>query len=344
VAARPSDPVLFTLPIVLLVVVVIAVVVRLDRDDARHGDAASDVPSASLTVPSATPADRGTPDSAGTPPGAPPSTPPSATSSVCVHDDKTSRLTVLTFNIHSARAGDGSVHLSTIADELRRWRADVVLLQEVDRGRAWTGRVDMPSVLAKALGASWTFGANVRRSATNEYGTAILSRFPIVASRNVSLPAPPGTQQRGLLAATIDVDGTRVSVYDTHLENTSSRARLLQMRAITRVLAADRRPMVLGGDLNSRPGSPVLHLATQQLRDTWRAVGVGPGYTHSRLSPRTRIDYLLHSDGRDADLEPVAASVLRSGVSDHWAVRAGYRLVSRSGEICVPVLGSGDLP
>lgn len=337
---------LFTLPVVLLVVVVIAVVMRLDRDDtALGGDAASDVPTASLAVPSATPTDRGTAGSpTTTPPSTPPSAPSGAASTVCVEDDEASRLSVLTFNIHSARAADGSVHLTAIAGELRRWRADVVLLQEVDRGRAWTGRVDMPAVLAKALGTDWTFGSNVRRSATNEYGTAILSRFPIVASRNVSLPAPPGTQQRGLLAATLDVDGTKVSVYNTHLENTSRAARLLQMRAITRVLADDPRPMVLGGDLNSRPGSPVLDLARQQLHDTWPAVGLGPGYTHSRLSPRTRIDYLLHDDGQDADLEPVAATVLRSGVSDHWAVRAGYRLISGSGEVCVPLLDGDDLP
>jgi endonuclease/exonuclease/phosphatase family metal-dependent hydrolase len=339
VAERNADSVWVTLPVVLLIAVVIAAVVKLAHDDnARDAAApAPTAPAASRTVPSATPADRGTPDSSG-------STPPSATSTVCVDSDEATRLHVLTFNIHSARDADGSVHLATITEEIRRWRADVVLLQEVDRGRAWTGRVDMPATLADALGTSWTFGANVRRSPTNQYGTAILSRFPITDSRNVPLPAPPGTQQRGLLAATIDVKGTEVSVYNTHLEHTSRVARLQQMRVIAEVIAEDPRPMVLGGDLNSRPGSPVHVLAGRYLTDTWPAVGLGPGYTHSARNPRSRIDYLMHADGQDAGLEPVDAMVLRSGISDHWAVRAGYRLVSDSGEVCVPILSGGDLP
>ncbi|GAB6983953.1 endonuclease/exonuclease/phosphatase family protein [Nocardioides pyridinolyticus] len=340
-AERDAESVWVTVPIVLLLAVVIAAVVKLAHDDnardAAPGAGPSARSSAPVAVQSATPADRGTPGSAG-------STPPSATSTVCVDSDEATRLHVMTFNIHSARAADGSVRLSTITEEIRRWRADVVLLQEVDRGRDWTGRVDMPATLAEALGTSWTFGANVRRSATNQYGTAILSRFPITDSRNVPLPAPPGTQQRGLLGATIDVNGTEVSVYNTHLEHTSSAARLQQMRVITQVLASDPRPMVLGGDLNSRPGSPVMDLATRQLTDTWPEVGRGPGYTHSARNPRSRIDYLLHDGGEDADLVSVDAIVLRSGVSDHWAVRAGYRLVSDSGEICVPLLGGDDLP
>lgn len=219
-----------------------------------------------------------------------------------------------------------------------------MLLQEVDRGRAWTGRVDMPAVLAEHLGSTWTFGANTRRSPTNELGNATLSRFPITDSRNVPLPGPPGTQPRGLLAATIDVGGTEVSVYNTHLENTSRAARLVQMRVVARVLADDQRPTILGGDLNSGPDSPVLATARRVASDTWPEAGLGPGYTHSARAPRVRIDYLMYDDGGDTDLEPVDAVVLRSAVSDHWALRADYRLVTDSGEVCVPLLDGDDLP
>lgn len=337
VTEQRSDSVWVTLPVLLLIAVLIAAVVKLAQDDNAQDTAPEARPTSSAPLPSATPADRGTPDSAG-------SVPPTATSTVCVDSDEATRLHVLSFNMRSARAGDGSVHLATIAQEIRRWRADVVLLQEVDRGRAWTGGVDMPAVLADALGTSWTFGANVRRSATNQYGTAILSRFPITDSRNVPLPAPPGTQQRGLLAATLDVNGVEVSVYNTHLEHTSEAARIQQMRTITGVIDDDPRPMVLGGDLNSRPGSTVHGLASRYLTDTWSAVGIGPGYTHSARNPRSRIDYLMHADGDDAQLAPVDATVLRSAISDHWAVRAGYRLVSDSAEVCVPLLGGDDLP
>lgn len=336
-AEQERDSALVTLAIVLLLIVVVAAVAKLARDDGSP-EAGPDVPQASVSVPTGTPADRATPTEG------PDSSPPNPTSTACVSTDTSSRLDVMSFNIHSARASDGSVRFDTIADEIARWDADVVLLQEVDRGRDWTGRLDMPAVLAERLGTSWTFGANVRRSATNEYGTAILSRFPIVESRNVPLPAPPGTQQRGLLSATLDVDGTEMSVYNTHLEHTSSAARVLQMRTITRVLAADDRPLVLGGDLNAAPGSAVHSMALRHTSDTWTAAGTGPGYTVSARNPRIRIDYLLYGDGEGADLEPVGATVLRSAVSDHWAVHAGYRLVTDSDEICVPLLDGDDLP
>ncbi|MGB0099771.1 MAG: endonuclease/exonuclease/phosphatase family protein [Nocardioides sp.] len=344
-ASKGTDSVLLTIPIVLLVVVVAGVLVKLSDDE--EPVSAPPVPSASFSVPSGTPAD-GSPRPSGPPTatsqGGPGSTPPSATSTVCVADDQRTRFSVLTFNIHSARAYDGTVRLATVAEEIARWDADVVLLQEVDRGREWTGRVDMPAVLAKQLDMSWTFGANVRRSATNQYGTAILSRFPIVDSRNVPLPAPPGTQQRGLLAATLDVDGTEVGVYDTHLENTSRVARLQQMRTIAKILRADQRPTILGGDLNAFPDSSVLATARGFAQDTWSAVGSGPGYTASARDPRNRIDYLLYDGGDTADLDPTRAVVLRSAVSDHLALWAAYRLVTRAGEICVPVLDDESLP
>jgi endonuclease/exonuclease/phosphatase family metal-dependent hydrolase len=185
---------------------------------------------------------------------------------------------------------------------------------------------------------AWAFGANVRRSAANSYGTAILSRYPIESYRNTPLPAPPGTQQRGLLRATIVVNGVRMSVYGTHLENTSATARLLQARAIAPIVRADPLPKVFGGDLNSRPGSPVLDTIDGVAHDTWAAVGVGAGLTHPDAIPRIRIDYLMYADGSTADLTPLGMDVLPSHVSDHRAVRAAYRLTAGQGDVCVPVL------
>jgi endonuclease/exonuclease/phosphatase family metal-dependent hydrolase len=264
--------------------------------------------------------------------------PPTATASRCVAVHQRTRLTVVTFNIHSARAQDGALELDPIARALAAWRPDVVLLQEVDRGRVWSDRVDMPAALADRLHMTWTFGVNVRRSATNEYGTAILSRYPILRAHNVRLPRPPGTQQRGLLHATIDAHGILVSVYGTHLENGSPEARLQQIRTIAPILAADPRPEFLGGDLNTGPTSPVASMARSVLTDTWQAVGVGQGDTVPARAPDARIDYLLYRGGSGVDIRPLRAQVLPRVVSDHRAVRASYRLSTGGAPVCVPVL------
>lgn len=352
---RMGDAVAVAVPVVVLLAAAAVGVVVIARQDTPPPAQAPAAPlptsQTQSGTPSGTPADRGSPAGLRRSPSAERSHPvrrspspsplpdlPTATSSICVARHKHLELTVVTFNIHSARARDGSVHLDAIANELARWQPDVVLLQEVDRGRAWTGRVDMPAVLGDRLGMVWTFGANVRRSATNQYGTAILSRFPIVASRNVPLPAPRGTQQRGLLSATVDVRGIRVDVYDTHLENTSRAARVQQMRAIAPILRADPRPKLFGGDLNSVPSSTVLSIARSLLTDTWPGVGAGAGYTAPGAHPRLRIDHLLYAGGAGVEMAPVAARVLPSSVSDHRAVRATYRLSAEGSEICVPDL------
>ncbi|MBZ5737291.1 endonuclease/exonuclease/phosphatase family protein [Nocardioides mangrovi] len=264
----------------------------------------------------------------------------------CVPAERTDEITVVTFNIHSARTGTGAVGLAQIGAELAAMKPDVVLLQEVDRGRAWSARLDMPSVLAKDLDMHWAFGDNVRRTTTNQYGTAILSRFPIVSWHNQLLPRPPGTQQRGLLETILDIDGVRTHVYVTHLENSSPTARLLQMRAIAPVLRADTGPKLLGGDFNSVSTSPVGALARSVLSDTWRAIGSGSGLTAPAGAPRVRIDYLYYGNGGDTTITPRSIEVMpRSAVSDHRAVRATYTLSTGSADnVCVPVIGQDDLP
>jgi endonuclease/exonuclease/phosphatase family metal-dependent hydrolase len=335
---KTPDPAAYAIPAAVLLVAIVLLAALALRDESSP-DAARPA-SHPTPAPSATPADRGgTPAPSARPSESGSAAPSDPTATVCVPPTAPRRLSVLTFNIHSARARDGRVDLATIGREIAAWDADVVLLQEVDRGRAWTGRVDMPAVLAGRLGTSWTFGSNVRRSPTNQYGTAILSRYPILSSRNTLLPAPPGTQQRGLLRATIDVDGVPLSVYDTHLENGSHAARLRQIRTIVPILRADPRPKLLGGDLNSVPGSPMLAAARTAVTDTWPEVASDAGLTAPGGNPRVRIDYLMYAGGQGVQLTPLRAQLLTSAVSDHRAVRATYRVSADGRKVCVPVLG-----
>jgi endonuclease/exonuclease/phosphatase family metal-dependent hydrolase len=249
----------------------------------------------------------------------------------CVPDASTSEISVIAYNIKTAR-WDGRLQLDAIADALATWDADIVLLQEVDKNRSVTGGVDQAAYLGERLGMYSTFGSNVAYTPTALYGTAILSRFPIVSSENTPLPkAAPSEQQRGLLHAVIDVDGTQVSAYSTHLQNRSPGARVRQVDAIRGLLAADELPKVMGGDFNAHPGSPEMRTAVTFIDDTWASVGVGSGFTHPSTNPRGRIDYLLH-DG----LEPLGAQVLDGPVSDHKPVQATYS-VSSSSLVCVPV-------
>lgn len=234
-------------------------------------------------------------------------------------------LTVLSYNIKSGFASGRGLQLDDYARAIAATAADVVLLQEVDRNRAFSRRTDQPGILGAQLGMQNAFGANVLRSGGSQYGTAILSRFPIEESANRLLPFLPGKgmQQRGLLHATIDVDGVPVSLYSTHLQNRSEPSRMAQARAINQVMAADPLPKVLGGDMNAHPTSAPMRTLAATMVDSWPSSGAGPGFTHPSVNLRGRIDYLLHGG---SGITPLASSVPAVTLSDHRPVRTTYQV------------------
>lgn len=243
---------------------------------------------------------------------------------------------VATYNILGAgsRFG-GGYDLGRVRADIASWDVDVAILQEVYRLGGDAARSDQPADLAAGLGMDWAFGYNARKGARTQYGTAVLSRFPIVEQANARLPNWNGLEQRGLLRATVDVQGTRLDVFDTHLQHTPQAAALRsqQARSIAGMIGARRaatgNPAVLGGDFNSSPTGDVAASLNSVLRDTWFDVGVGQGATHPAGRANARIDRLYQS----ADVVPVAAAVRPSAASDHNAVTAVYQ-VPGTGRVC----------
>lgn len=229
-------------------------------------------------------------------------------------------LTVLTFNIHGGRTPHG-VDLAAFVKEIRAAHADVVLLQEVDKDLWRTGFRDEPEILARGLGMHVYYHSRVRSN-------AILSRFPVTSWRSTRLPLRPGREERRLVEATIVVDGQRVHVFTTHLDQSVSSLRLAQIRTVKRLMrSGSAGPAILGGDLNAHPGGPVYRTVRSYLRDSWTEVGRGPGLTVPARHPRGRIDYLFHNSW----LTPRAAQVLPSRASDHRALRVAFDLWGQEG-------------
>ncbi|GLC23532.1 endonuclease/exonuclease/phosphatase family protein [Roseisolibacter agri] len=154
-------------------------------------------------------------------------------------------LRVVSFNIAFARRLDAAIALLATHPALRG--ADVVLLQEM------TG--DATRRVARALDLHWVYYPAIHHTrARQDFGNAVLSRWPIVEDARLVLPHPSryaGTQ-RIATAATIRVGDTLVRVYSTHLGtplDVGARSRRAQMRAI--LADAARHPrVILGGDLN----------------------------------------------------------------------------------------------
>ncbi|MFB6721499.1 endonuclease/exonuclease/phosphatase family protein [Kribbella sp. NPDC056345] len=238
-------------------------------------------------------------------------------------------LTVMTYNIHHGAGVDAVLDLERIAALIEQNGADVVGLQEVDRH--WSARsnwVDQPAWFAKRLKMHYAYAANLDLPPLNpgeprrQYGTAILSKYPIKDFSNTLLPRYPTGEQRGLAVATVKVRGAELRFANTHLTHNNNAERLEQAQKVVELLGASEQATMLVGDLNARPNTPEMKILTDVLADTWVEVGVGPGYTIEASNPTARIDYLLHSP----QLVPLKAAVPVSLASDHLPVVASFTL------------------
>jgi len=226
---------------------------------------------------------------------------------------------VMTYNIHHGEGQDGKVDLVRIADIIKREQADLVALQEVDRGVARTDRRDLPAELAQLTGLSCVFSNNYHFQG-GEYGNAVLTRFPILGATNLHYQMLRTNEQRGLLQATVAVHGRPLVFMNTHIDHRRDDAERLQsVRELRGVAeACGRTPIIVCGDFNDTPASRVHGQLAEVFTDAWETAGEGPGWTYPANHPAKRIDYVWIS--KSAAIEVVGARVIPSDASDHAAL------------------------
>jgi endonuclease/exonuclease/phosphatase family metal-dependent hydrolase len=243
------------------------------------------------------------------------------------------QLTVLVYNIHAGKDAGGRDNLARVAELVRGTGADLVLLQEVDRNTRRSGPADQPAALARLTGYSVAFGRTIGFQG-GDYGIALLSRWPIVRDTLIPLAvtAPAGAsvanrEQRGVLVAEVAAPGGALTILNTHLDASGDDAwRVQEIEGVLRVAGTIRGsgpPLLLGGDLNARPESPVHDkLRAAGFRDTWPECGTGDAMTFPAGAPDRRIDYLyLTGQARCAE-----ARVLPGDASDHRPLLVRLRL------------------
>lgn len=154
---------------------------------------------------------------------------------------------VVTFNVKWGRRVDRVAKLFRDTPALRD--ADFVCLQEMDeRG------VDH---LARLLGYDYVYYPAVRHPVADQnFGNAVLSRWPIVEDRKIVLPERNRFRDmlRIAVGATLGTGETSIRAYCVHLE-TAAGIEGPQRRRQVQALLADARAyerVVVAGDLNNR--------------------------------------------------------------------------------------------
>jgi endonuclease/exonuclease/phosphatase family metal-dependent hydrolase len=233
-------------------------------------------------------------------------------------DTVVDQLRVLTYNIHHGEGTDGKLDLPRIAAVIQRLNPHVVALQEVDNRTTRAAGVDQAAELGRLTGMHSVFG-KAMEYAGGEYGLAILSRYPLDDVRVLALPVEPNHEPRSILVAQVRIGNERDFFFaSTHLEHAYQPLRMCQAGKISSLLAPIRAPLVLAGDFNDIPGSPVINvlqahwgdLIDKQAEPTWPSD-----------APRMKLDYVLT---RPADAWQVmeVQVVAETVASDHRPVLA----------------------
>lgn len=228
------------------------------------------------------------------------------------------QLRAVSYNIKSA-AWHGD-RLEDLAKVLARLDGDVVALQEVQ------GRENQAVALAKQLGyAHHAFGATIQKG-SEDYGVALLSRYPIGAVTRIELTDALAFEPRVALLATVRVGGRALRVVCVHAD-----VLLPATRANTRDLAAALKPhvgegLLLMGDLNAQPDEKAVRTLTDiGLHDLFAEklpLQKWPTYPSDR--PRKRIDFFL-VDGPLAT-RAAAPEVPADTASDHRPIAVTFDL------------------
>jgi len=232
---------------------------------------------------------------------------------------------VMTYNVHRCVGLDRRLAPERIAEIIAAEEPDVVALQELDVGRRRTRRVDQAHVIAQELEMAFHFQA-AYRLAEEAFGDAIMSRLPMRLVHAGQLPRglTNGRREprRGALWVAVEAGGCELQVLNTHL-SLFAKARLVQTETLLgpEWLAHPdcRAPVVLCGDFNAVPSSPVCRRLRERFKDVQIAVNGRrrPRKTWMSRVPLLRIDHVFVDFLTEVVSADVVDGELARVASDH---------------------------
>ena len=166
---------------------------------------------------------------------------------------------LVTYNVHFGQGTDERYDLSRIADEVSG--ADLIALQEVERYWRRSGMTDQVAEYASLFpDYYWIYGAGLDVDASTvqpdgsivnrrrQFGNMLLSRYPILSSRNHLLPKWGAVEQmslqRSALEGVIETPSGAVKFYTLHLHHIAPNLRMEQLEALLAVI--DQAPRAGG--------------------------------------------------------------------------------------------------
>lgn len=207
--------------------------------------------------------------------------------SVFAEEEGKTVLRVLSFNIQIGRGPGGSysdpsqAFLDRTAQAISRVKPDVACLQEVDNQTNRSGKmVDQLAVLGEKLAMNATFESKIPLPG-GLYGIGILSHETPTKTAKALMKGSAHTRVLQIC------EFEKYVIFNTHLPLREDQ-RLEAVQTIEREAQKYSKPIILAGDFNAAPNSPVI----AEFRKNWRQISVNAP-TWPSNEPREQIDYVF---------------------------------------------------
>jgi len=234
------------------------------------------------------------------------------------------RVRVLTYNILHGATTKGDFDLDKIAAVIEKTNPDLVALQEVDFKTRRAKNYDLVTELGWRTKMTSLF-ASAMKFDGGAYGEGVLTKIPIITSRNVALPHSPNNEPRAALEVTVELEsGDTICFVGTHLEHQKNNPdRIDQTKKLNEVFCSNKYPTILAGDLNDTPESEPISI----LKQCWTSSsGNNPEPTFSSENPRQKIDYIMYrpvNNWKVIETQVICDSI----ASDHCALLSVLELI-----------------
>jgi endonuclease/exonuclease/phosphatase family metal-dependent hydrolase len=217
-------------------------------------------------------------------------------------------------------------NLQTISHVIRRENPYIVSLQEADISSFWNGRFNHMDYIAENSGFNYTFQGNHVDGLALQYGTSILSKFPLYNNNSHTFSVSPLTFPKGFVISTIkwpDNPELEIDIISVHLDFLFESTRQHQVNELITLIEDRNRPLIIMGDLNNEwqeDGNALDYLINSLALKAYK-----PEYQKLVTYPRLnkRYDWILVS----RELDFVSYAVIPDKISDHRAVIAELTLV-----------------
>ena len=231
---------------------------------------------------------------------------------------------VMTYNIHVGVGMDKKLDLARVASVINQQHPDLVGLQEVYRGVERTQRIDEIAELAKLTKMDYAFAFNLKYQG-GQYGVAILSKSPILATDHHLYLNTREAERRGFIRAEVRIEGKLINFVTTHLDYQYEDGRVYEAQQLLAAMKDVKGPLIVVGDFNDVPSGGAYGLMHQTFDDAWAQTRPSDdGFSYPADKPAKRIDYILT---RQTDrIRPKRAWIVDTLASDHAPVVADLEL------------------